>query len=173
MILPFSTKINGKPTYFVEMILKGLYTEADIKQNLVFGLDVSKHVTSYALFVNEDKKKLHDRVSCIKPKLHTIREDKNNRWQPGTMIDFFINARTKNMFRFAPRIPLVSLQTIEIKTSFEFMTDYEIVIDGRSLSLDEQVDLAHYDGFNTLYDFYVYFKDGFQGKLIHWTDKRY
>lgn len=47
-----------------------------------------------------------------KAKIHSIRSGK--RWRPGMMIDFWVNMRTKNQFRFAPRVPVVSVQDIQI-----------------------------------------------------------
>lgn len=125
MILAFSTKINGKETFFVEKI-------------------------------------------ATKQKTHTIREDKNNRWQAGVKIDFFINPRTKNMFRFAPVLPVVSIQFISIKPAIK-----EVCIDGHYLSSSEKVQVAQNDGFDTIEDFFAYFNTDFVGKIIHWTDLRY
>ena len=162
MILPFSTQINGKPTYFVERIHK-CFSLKEI--NMIAGLDPSIHYPKDYNFVAKDK---------LPAKLHTIREDKKERWKPGTKIDFFINCRQKDMFRFAPRIPVVSTQTIEIiADNFEFMNDYQIKIDGKLLSFDEQLELALNDGFDCLLHFFLYFNTDFTGKLIHWTDLKY
>lgn len=98
MILPFSTSLNGKPTRFVEKIVFGLYKKQ------IISLDKASEL-------------LDTPMSFIKifeiEKLHTVREDLKERWRPGINIHFFINVRQKNMFRFAPVLPVVSTQKIE------------------------------------------------------------
>ena len=171
MILPFSTQLNGKPTYFVEKILRCFLNEYSGKvEGIGDFIYESGEVLSYQYaddILNEIEHK-------VKPKLHTIREDKNDRWKPAVMIDFFINARQKNMFRFAPRIPVVSTQKVRIVVDKHyFMNDYQIFIDERELNLDEKVQFSHNDGFSNLFAFFLYFNKDYTGKLIHWTDKRY
>lgn len=170
MILPFSTQINGKPTYFVESIWEGLmrYIFEEDKEYISY-LNLHKRTFGeYWDWFPEDHQRLEN------PKIHTIREDKNERWKPGTKIDFFINCRQKNMFRFAPVLPVVSVQKIEIIVDkFEFMNDYQIKIDGKLLSIEEKVKLALYDGFDNLLHFFMYFNEDFTGKIIHWTDLKY
>lgn len=176
MILSFKTHIDGKPTYFVEKIHKCF---ADVLQENV------KPEIYYPWEYNSAQR------FGSKPKLHTIREDKAERWKPGMMIDFFIATRTKNMFRFAPHIQVVSTQEI-------FMTrrgtDIEITIskphsyiggDDFYVYHDKKEILARNDGFDTYSDFVDYFyklieengnKTGnywFKGKIIHWTDFKY
>lgn len=179
MILPFSTQINGDPTYFPEKILKGLYdnriiTVKEIQDRLELRILVRKGEFHE---INFDHGRLHQ------AKLHTIRQDKNDRWKPGVMIDFFINARQKNMFRFAPRIPVVSVQKIKI---VHFLAEAHIYlddsfygeiffngnkeIDGYAVNIEE---LAINDGFYDAEDFIAYFNKDFTGKIIHWTDLRY
>ena len=171
MILPFSTQINGKPTYFVEKILKGI---------LNISLDnISKELRNIYdfndfFFIDGDV-----------PKIHTIREDKNDRWKPGVMIDFFINARQKNMFRFAPRIPVVSTQEIIInwfsdvrdlsasELAPQRFNHLDVVIGKNVLTISEVEKLAINDGFDSLEDFFAYFNKDFTGKIIHWTDLKY
>ena len=128
MILPFSTQLNGKPTYFPEKILTGLFnnkiiTEEEIQDRFELSILVRKGEFYEICF---DKAQLH------KPKLHTIREDKTDRWKPGVMIDFFINTRQPNMFRFAPRIPVVSVQRILM--SYDYSNIIHITINGRRIN---------------------------------------
>ena len=157
MILPFSTQINGKQTYFVQKIWASLKHKYLLKQfveltplNAVATFEISK---------------------SLKPKIHTIREDKSNRWKPGTMIDFFINTRKKDMFRFAPRVPVMSLQYIEFK---EIDTEnYIILVDGKVLTINKIKELAQNDGFDNVKDFLNYFPTDFKGKIIHWTTLKY
>jgi hypothetical protein len=165
MILPFSTKINGKETFFVEKIHKG------IRENyLLAPVDPSIHYPTDYNFIAKDK---------LPAKIHTIREDKKNRWKAATKIDFFINARQKNMLRFAPVLPVVSVQKIEIKwyrNSKEkrfWYKDATICIDEVYLNCESCIKLAQNDGFDTIEDFFDYFNEDFTGKIIHWTDLKY
>lgn len=159
MILPFSTQMNGKPTYFVERIHKSL-------KSTYFNDSVGfspAHVPKDFDFVM---------FPLLEPKHHTIREDKNDRWQVGTKIDFFINCRQKNMFRFAPVLPVVSVQEIIIK---QWNGKPQVYIDGSPFPMQYLllVELAKNDGFDTIEDFFAYFNQDFKGKIIHWTDLRY
>ncbi|WP_185284952.1 hypothetical protein [Elizabethkingia anophelis] len=175
MILSFKTQINGKPTFFQEKIFAGL-----IKNKIIPGTE--------DFF---DCYRINYAATVLKPKIHTIREDNSYRWKPGIMIDFFIGTRTKNMFRFAPRIQCVAVQEI-------FMTrrgsDLEITVskehsyiggDDFYLYYEAKEQLAINDGFDSYSDFVKYFlekieehgdKTGnywFKGKIIHWTDFKY
>lgn len=168
MILPFSTKINGKPTFFVEKIHKAFRLK---ELNMKAAIDPQIHYTlDYNFFV---KDKCHH-------KIHTIREDKTDRWKPGILIDFFINCRQKNMFRFAPRVPVVDTQ--EVFMTYAHSDLIQISIDGRELfGYSERLEFAQNDGFDTWEDFFNYFypqimaaeKKVYKPKLIHWTDFKY
>ena len=164
MILPFSTKINGKPTYFVEKIHSGLL-QNDLLQGFDLGLDHNFDL---------------DKLCSCEPKLHTLRDDVNDRWHEEMMIDFFINVRTKKMFRFAPKIPVVSTQ--EVLMTYAHSDLIQISIDGRELfDYQERLQFAINDGFDSWEDFFDYFypkikaapKEVYTPKLIHWTDLRY
>lgn len=160
MILSFRTKINGKPSFFVEKIWAGLEGH------------------SVDAFYYEAKKtgKYDFRDNwTMKPKIHTIREDKSDRWQEGKIIDFFINNRTKNAFRFAPRLPVISTQTIFMSKDYD--GGIVISIDAKILDDRDKERLAINDGFENYQAFHDYFypqlNDNFTGKIIHWTDFRY
>jgi hypothetical protein len=111
------------------------------------------------------------------------------------MIDFYINARTKNCLRFAPRVPVTSLQKITFKYK-DKEEDYHVA----GTSVDRvcviQIDdrfygdayfyqgklvsgtytlepLATNDGFDTVDEFFQWFNEDFTGKIIHWTDLKY
>lgn len=163
MILGFSTQLNGKPTYFVEKIWQGLLK----KEFNLLAYHRFKDDAAYADVIDK-----WDYKKDILPKLHTIREDKTNLWQAGMKIDFFINVRKKNMFRFAPVLPVVSVQKIEIIHQ-EFLNDIIIKIDGKIINTEEQQQLAWNDGFDNLLAFLMYFNEDFIGKIIHWTDLKY
>ena len=170
MILPFSTKINGKETFFVQKIWASLLQiDNELYQDYLhpdgFPPQMPWPASSYKDF---------------KPKLHTIRKDKNDRWQVGTKIDFYINVRQKDMFRFAPVLPVISVQKIEIKMiSFSDGFRPWVKIDGK-LFYDvaetlkaQMLQFAQNDGFDNLEDFFNYFNKDFVGKIIHWTDLKY
>jgi len=168
MILPFSTQMNSKPTYFVEKIWETILQKG-IQIKMIDFIEFGRKVLPKNYIVGTHK-----------PKLHTIREDKADRWQPGTKIDFFINCRQKNMFRFAPVLPVVSTQ--EVFMTYAWNDVIEISIDGRELfGYIERLEFAKNDGFDNWEDFFNYFyprikadpKEHFKGKIIHWTDLRY
>lgn len=164
MILPFSTQLNGKPTYFVERIHKG------IRENYMLApVDPSIHYPPNYNFVAKDK---------LPKKIHTIREDKKNRWKVGTKIDFFINCRQKDMFRFAPVLPVISIQRVFMTYLPQCGNGFQVSIGGRELNPFEIEVLAVNDGFDSVEEFENYFisvmkDDEFSGKLIHWTDFKY
>lgn len=172
MILPFSTKLNGKPTYFVERIWEAILTKGILCNAIEMAQIGTKALPENYL------------VGTHKPKLHTIREDKNDRWKVGTKIDFFINVRQKDMFRFAPVLPVVSTQKVHIMWFNTFGTFVaRVFIDDKSFACvkfekemivtGKMLELAQNDGFDTIEDFFAYFDKDFKGKIIHWTDLRY
>ena len=163
MILGFSTHINEKETFFVEKIQSG------ILERLSVGID-GDYLT---------KSNIGMAISG-QPKLHTIREYKNDRWQVGTKIDFFINVRQKDMFRFAPVLPVVNTQKVYM--TYKFGDVIEISIGEKYLaSYIDRLEFAINDGFDNWQDFFNYFypkimaaeKQFYKAKLIHWTDLRY
>ncbi|MBP4139643.1 hypothetical protein [Flavobacterium geliluteum] len=175
MILGFSTQLNGKPTHFVEKITIGLYRHGLIT------LDKASELLNMPMSAIDK--------SEVKVKIHTIREDKNDRWKAGMNIDFFINVRKKNMFRFAPVLPVVSTQEVfmtkrgnEIEITVSKVGSY-VGDDDFYLYHNAKVELALNDGFDSLEEFNTYFAERinenytqtgnswFTGKIIHWTDK--
>jgi hypothetical protein len=178
MILPFSTQLNGKPTYFIEKIWEGLLTT--VKDDVQY----IAHLNAYEEQFGKHWDFLPDEADRMtNPKIHTIREDKKERWKPGTKIDFFINCRQKDMFRFAPVLPVVNVQKIEIlemswvRDEFCYQKEngklFAIKINDAFLPIDHLENLAHNDGFDSIEDFFAYFNEDFTGKLIHWTTLRY
>ena len=106
-------------------------------------------------------------------KIHTIREDKQNRWRAGEWIHFTTNVLAKEHDLF--RIDLCySIQEIQIRwiksKGHRFCL---VIIDGREIWWDEVKTLAKNDGFDDVKDFYKWFDKGFKGKIIHWTFLRY
>lgn len=110
-------------------------------------------------------------------KIHTIREDKGERWYEGVKIHMCTGARTKHCDVF--KSDEVCTGTQEVFMSYDWML--HISIDDRELYHPEKELLAKNDGFETYADFEAFFlaqcnkKDDntFSGRLIHWTDFRY
>ncbi|PDS24661.1 hypothetical protein [Flavobacterium branchiophilum] len=174
MILPFSAKINGKPSYFPEKILMGLLVkkltpEPDFNSICPRGVIIPKGDIMYNIHF--------DHTINHKPKYHTIREDKNDRWKVGTKIDFFINVRQKNMYRFAPVLPVVGVQ--EVFMTYAFNDVIEISVDEKYIT--DVVGFAKNDGFDKWEDFFNFFypkimenpEQFYKAKIIHWTDFKY
>lgn len=176
MILPFSTQLNGNPTYFIEKIWEGLLRTV-FKEDKEYISNLNAHEEQFGKhwdFLPEESERMTN------PKIHTIREDKKERWKPGTKIDFFINCRQKNMFRFAPVLPVVSVQKVQIvyyhnreTLTLDLPQKKGVIIDDEPLMRSEIEQLALNDGFDTIEDFFAYFNEDFIGKIIHWTDLRY
>ena len=180
MTLSFSTQINGDPTYFVEKIWEGLRNhdlykdernqfQNDFGNAIMNASSVSK-VPVCGLPFDE-----------VKPKLHTIREDKSNRWKAGNYIHFVINNRSKNRFQFAPVIKCLSVQKIRILWDDEEPCVYLWKSDNVGFmpfaysGYNEKglLNLAQNDGFESIDDFFKWFDSDFTGKIIHWTDLKY
>ena len=100
-------------------------------------------------------------------KIHTIREDKNNRWKQGNKIHFATGVRTKNYNQFKEG-ECISTQHILIYRKSEI-----VYIDNRALRRSELKELAISDGFNNVEEFWKWFNKNFEGKIIHWTNKKY
>lgn len=175
MILSFKTKINGKPTFFVEKIHSGL---------------LQNGVTNFEGISFENKEFDLQKLVGSEPKLHTIRRDKEDLWEKGTIIDFVID-NDSEQFQFAPQLPVISTQDIFI-TRRGYALEITIAKVGSYMGDDdfyllhlEKELLAKNDGFDTYEDFVLYFLDKieangrqtgnfwYSGKIIHWTDLMY
>lgn len=174
MILGFSTKINGKETFFVDKIWKGLKENIseELYHEIILNIPPEEMVKPYV--VNTEK------FNSVNPKLHTLRDDINDRWHSGIKIDFFINVRKKNMCRFAPPLPVVSTQ--EVIMTYRYNDLIQISVDGKELfGYHDRLQFALNDGFDNWDDFFNFFypkilrsKNGiYTAKLIHWTDLKY
>lgn len=151
MILGFKTEMEGKPTFFVEKI------RACVSPT---------HAKTWT------------------PKIHTIR--KGHRWKAGTKMHMAIGVRTPDYYQFntgeyAALDHCVSVQDIEIIPAtdqyprrvivrwenWHYRPDMRIV-SGKDIEL-----LAKNDGFESVDDFWNWFKEDFKGQIIHFTDFRY
>lgn len=158
MTLGFSTQINKKPNHFVAKIWK----------SFLHGVEMNgKEFKDYFKKLSDENQ---DLINIVKPKIHTIREDAHDRWKAGNDIHFVINNRTPDRFQFAPVVKCISTQSIKIKHT---AAKIHVIVDNKILNQSETETLAINDGFESLDDFFKYFKKSFSGKIIHWTDKKY
>ncbi|QQT60063.1 hypothetical protein I6I97_12375 [Sphingobacterium multivorum] len=159
--------MENSATYFIAKIWMGIPQQ--YKSLKIHDDYCTKHVNQFSAHwdVPDDE---------VKPKLHTIRHDESERWRPGMAIQFVINNRTKDRFQFAPVIPCLRVQEIEIihrKSKTHHLSWVNIKVDGRLLSGHEATKLIVNDGFESIGDFLNYFNKDFKGRLIHWTNLRY
>ena len=120
-------------------------------------------------------------------KIHSIREDKHNRWKQGMMIHITTGSRTKN-YECHAETWCDGVQPIQILFYHKGPPGIHIWIEDRKLTMEEMETLALNDGFNDLGEFFNWFcrasngslriKDDviklkWVGKIIHWTDLRY
>lgn len=178
MTLGFSTKwpkkmgpeYAGKPNFFMEKIYESLLQKGVLINAMEFAYLGRKALP-------EDYK-----VGTHAPKLHTIREDSKKRWHAGMTIHPTINNRTKERFQFAPVFSVQSIQKIRISQMLTTTSKYGTVvnckafrvdIDNRVLDKIEVEQLAMNDGFDSVEQFFNWFREDFEGIIIHWTDLRY
>jgi len=101
-------------------------------------------------------------------KIHTIREDKNRRWQKGVKIQFATGVRTKSYKQFKESVCKWS-QAVELY--FESREIY-LGLNGQMHLLDKKHNemFAKNDGFDSEDEFWKWFNKPFHGVVIHWTD---
>lgn len=161
MKLAFTTTINNKPTLFVKKIWKGLLDMGVITELELLILFIYPYSSKFRTWHDNPEDEHIDH-----PKLHTLRENKQNRWKQGKEIEFVINQQTDNEFQFAPTLPVTSVQKVEI-------IDNEVYVDDRRLQLFEITKLAKNDGFENVAEFFKYFGPNYTGTIIHWTNLTY
>lgn len=159
MILFFNEQVNGRDSHFVEKIWLGLIQYTVVEKNRAFRLHFDACIRLGLLKSPLDKIDGH--------KLHTIREDKRDRWKVGSMIHFWVKRPDGDNLQFAPCHRVTSIQKIEILPGDD--DDFVVQLDGKELTPMEVLHLAWADGFLNTEDFLEYFgKKPFTGKLIHW-----
>ena len=105
-------------------------------------------------------------------KIHTIREDKHDRWHNGQIIHFATGIRTQKYEQFYSGV-CISTQKIIIEHDVHAIGDTVVVIDERVLPLEETEMLSKNDGFVIHAEFEAWFNKDFIGKIIQWTPYRY
>jgi len=121
--------------------MESLKTSADVLFILLGAVMVLGFKRRFAPFVEDGSK------------THSIREDKNDRWRPGVIVDAFVDPRQKTMRRLMPPTPCIytePLEMIAINQSVVAVERIVLVIDGRRLDLDESNLFAWRDGFRHL-----------------------
>ena len=117
-------------------------------------------------------------------KIHSIREDKTDRWQPGRLIQMATGVRTKQYNQFSENVvKSVQYLSIFIKQRKIFVTNQPVLALGALdtdilLTPEKMHDLAVNDGFNDVNEFFEFFENNyktevFKGKIIHWTYFKY
>jgi hypothetical protein len=83
-------------------------------------------------------------------KIHTIRQDPHNRWVPGRTMHQATGVRTKNYHCFAEKV-CTGVQSIEIIHGdiINPMWESYIMVDSALLYIDDMVELAINDGFDS------------------------
>lgn len=172
MILSFKTQWdNGYYTYFPEKIWNCFQKILGVNISLEWLDEMSMKGYKFNISVTDP------------PKLHTIRKDEKERWKAGVDIRFRIFNRSKNTVQFAPVIPCISTQKIEIDYKIDtHKTVASVLIDGilqgeaiwvncqlvnSSATIDK---ISINDGFRNTNEFFEHFDQNFTGKIIHWTD---
>jgi hypothetical protein len=111
-------------------------------------------------------------------KIHTMRTDAHNRWRAGNSIQMATGVRTKAYHQFNKERPdlqqCISTQQVVITYhKHGAIGGPSVLVDGRYLTALEVHELAINDGFPNTIKFFEWFNTNFEGKIIHWTDKRY
>lgn len=111
-------------------------------------------------------------------KIHTIREDKNNRWKASNPIQFWFgnprNIHTKNSHQFGTGL-CSRVETIRIDFAVEEEWQHDTVYIGDNIVLkkpEELKALAINDGFETWSQMRLWFENPecqFSGKIIFWN----
>lgn len=165
--LEFSIKHkDGTPTNFIGKIWQGLINEG-----------YESDMNEFLINANDFQLELFDfKNGEFVPKLHTIREDKNNFWKVGMKIHMVVFNRTKNRYQFAPVLEVKSVQKIEMINGGDGDSVYDwplVIINGNAIKYKKVQKLALNDGFDSIEQFFKWFDKDFEGKIIHWTNLKY
>lgn len=111
-----------------------------------------------------------------KIKIHSIREDKHDRWRPGMSIQHWLYSPrnvSKHPHQFGTSWVL-GKQGIEIYwEENEDKKQAFVYIDGEPIDDQTMERLAINDGFENVDAFFEWFHENFYGSIIHWTDFKY
>ena len=109
-------------------------------------------------------------------KIHSMREDQNDRWQAGKTIQMAYGVRTKQYEQFNKGIEELEKCVSTQEVFMVYDSDIKINVDGKHLNATEIEMLIKNDGLTrTQFLDWFFPKDVFvwSGKIIHWTNFRY
>jgi hypothetical protein len=118
----------------------------------------------------------------IGAKIHTIREDKHNRWQAGNTIQMATGVRTKNYYCFKQKrcrsVQYICMTYIQGRFQVSVGDDEDC---DKFLHRYDVIELSINDGFDNVLQFEKWFiplidaspNKIFTGKIIHWTNFKY
>lgn len=205
MILGFYQQINGRPTHFREKIkscIEPIRYEHRVelfsrKERIVVPNPKQIDLAFLGVMVYGNFSREEVITKTFKPKRHTIRQDKSNRWKAGRKIQMVYRGPKYSIAdHFNKCIPELEecrlvqsitikwrrptwLQkqygnaippfTVKIKNQYVF-----IYIDQKLIGHKTLRELAINDGFDSITDFLKYFKKSIIGwKILHWTACQY
>lgn len=120
-------------------------------------------------------------------KIHTVRTDISNRWNKGSIINFYSDFGNPKQCHFKDDV-VKDIQHLKIEFyGNRFINPshikYSIEIDGNKLDGFNMVLFCVNDGFHSTYDFLSFFLEKadqindnlkvYEGKVLHWTDYKY
>jgi len=157
-----------EPTYFIEKIWSGFALNDFLweKRNGCWSTELYKEKFPYDY-------EWFQRFIQATPKIHTIREDKKDRWKAGIPIHYeqwTDKPYRSKCYHFAPVIPCMSVQKIKISWSGNHVL---VFVDDMLIFADQLYKLARSGGFDCIEDFFKWFNKDYTGKIIHWTDCKY
>lgn len=111
------------------------------------------------------------KIRDTRTKIHTMRRDEENRLTPGVKIALSCDGLH---LVFDEKV-ITAVQHIIIHIHIlQYVKYLQVFVDGRKMEYREIVELAKNDGFDDVNNFISFFGLGrYEGKLIHWTNKRY
>lgn len=175
MLLPFSTQILNKPSFFVEKIWASQANRINNAQEFYNQQTAGKSNYEFNIDVYRN----------CHPKLHTIRLDYKNRWKPGNKIHPVIFNRSSKQQQFIFTLTCIETQKLDIWVKAEHLnTHIACWVNNHPLTMQRIRQLAINDGFDSVQDFANYFAVQLynstgrtfgttQYKLIYWTDLKY
>lgn len=110
-------------------------------------------------------------------KIHTIREDKKNRWKIGMKVHMSTGVRTSNYNCFAES-EVYKIDTIRFKWfvispfGIELGKGVNVYINDKDVTNRKDIidRLVKNDGFASRKEFFEWFNTDFSGKIIHWKN---
>lgn len=164
MDLAFKQVVNDKKTFFIERIWHYFLYESGQSFNHLHQVFLEQYRQKF----KSDWDGYPDNI--VNPKLHTIRWETYGAWKIGKTIHPVINCRTPNRFQFAPELMVKGIQRIWICHTKEGSF---VKIDGKEINSWTLYNLAINEGFDSVDDFFAYYRNKLYGIIIHWTDLKY